>query len=108
MVEVEPDVVLRYWGAALGETFLDNRSELMDNPLADDVPAFRDERYYASGYGMQGPIMNLFQLEMTAKQLFPDQFGEWPTYSPGTYPEMSGNEQLFDRQRVVDIINGDF
>jgi hypothetical protein len=98
---------LRYWGAALGETFLDNRSELMDNPLADDVPAFQDGRYYPSGYGMQGPIMNLFQLEMTAKQLFPDQFGEWPTYTEGVYPEISEDEQLFDRQRVVDIINGD-
>lgn len=107
MVEVAPDIVLRYWGAALGETFLDNRSELMENPLADDVPAFREERYYPSGYGMQGPIMNLFQLEMTAKQLFADQFGEWPTYTETSYPEIPEDEQLFDRQRVVDIINGD-
>ncbi|KZX49102.1 ABC transporter substrate-binding protein [Haloarcula sp. K1] len=107
MVEVEPDVVLRYWGAALGETFLNNRSELMDNPLADDVPAFRDKRYYPSGYGMQGPVMNLFQLEMTAKQLFPDQFGEWPGYENGEpYPEIPEDQQLFARQRVSDAING--
>lgn len=108
LVEVEPDVVLRYWGTALGETFLENRSEIVNNALADDVPAFRNERYYPSGYGMQGPVMNLFQLEMTAKQLFPDRFGEWPTYTEGGYPAIPPEERLFDRQRVVDIVDGDF
>ena len=35
--------------------------------------------------------MNLFQLEMTAKQLYPDRFGEWPGYSSGDpYPENPG------------------
>jgi hypothetical protein len=48
--------------------------------------------------------LNLFRLEMTAKQLYPDQFGEWPGYVNGEpYPE---DEQLFDRQRVADIVRG--
>ncbi|WP_171814693.1 hypothetical protein [Halopiger xanaduensis] len=34
-------------------------------------------------------------------------FGEWPTYEGGPYPEIPEGEQLFDRQRVADIINGD-
>jgi hypothetical protein len=52
--------------------------------------------------------MNLFQLEMTAKQLYPEQFGEWPGYVDGEdYPDVPAEEQLFDRQRVSDAINGD-
>jgi len=54
----------------------------------------------------QGPILNLFQLEMTAKQLYPAKFGEWPTYAEGPYPEIPEDEQLFDRQAVADIIAG--
>ncbi|MBP2251084.1 ABC-type Fe3+-hydroxamate transport system substrate-binding protein [Halarchaeum solikamskense] len=108
LVEAQPDVMLRYWGTALGETFIRGREAVLDNPLADDIPALRDERYYPSGYGMQGPIMSLFNLEMTAKQLYPDQFGEWPGYGSGElYPEISESEQLFDRQAVVDIVSGE-
>ena len=51
--------------------------------------------------------MNLFQLEMTAKQLYPDQFGEWPDYSSGDpYPEIPKGEQLFDRTTVANIVTG--
>jgi ABC-type Fe3+-hydroxamate transport system substrate-binding protein len=107
IAEASPDVMLRYWGTALGETFRDRREELLDRPLAEDIPALDDERYYPSGHGMQGPVMNLFNLEMTAKQLYPEEFGEWPTDTPDSYPEIPEDEQLFDRQRVADIINGD-
>jgi hypothetical protein len=45
---------------------------------------------------------------MTAKQLYPDVFGEWPgDGNEDSYPEISTDEQLFDRQRVADIINSD-
>ncbi|WP_049897177.1 MULTISPECIES: ABC transporter substrate-binding protein [unclassified Haloferax] len=109
MVETAPDVVLRYWGTALGDSFRSNREEVLSNPLADEVPAFRDGRYYPSGNGMQGPIMNLFQLEMTAKQLFPERFGAWPGYGDGeSYPEIPEAERLFDRERVADIVAGEF
>jgi ABC-type Fe3+-hydroxamate transport system substrate-binding protein len=109
LAEAQPDIMLRYWGTALGETFIQGRETVLDNSLADEIPALRDERYYPSGYGMQGPIMSLFNLEMTAKQLYPDQFGEWPGFGSGeAYPEIPEREQLFDRQSVVDIVNGDF
>jgi hypothetical protein len=63
---------------------------------------------YTQGARNQGPLLNLFQLEMTAKQLYPEQFGEWPGYTDGDpYPEIPADEQLFDRQRVADIVNGD-
>jgi len=42
---------------------------------------------------------------MTAKQLYPDIFGEWPTYENGDhYPEIPSAEQLFSRDRVANII----
>ncbi|CQR52776.1 ABC transporter substrate-binding protein [Haloferax massiliensis] len=109
MVETAPDVVLRYWGTALGDSFRSNREEVLSDPLADEVPAFRDGRYFPSGNGMQGPIMNLFQLEMTAKQLFPDRFGAWPGYGDGeSYPEIPAGERLFNRGRVADVVTGEF
>jgi hypothetical protein len=46
---------------------------------------------------------------MTAKQLYPAQFGEWPGYVDGEpYPGIPEAEQLFDRGRVADIITGEF
>jgi hypothetical protein len=51
--------------------------------------------------------MNLFQLEMTAKQLYPDRFGEWLGHIDGeAHPEIPCRERLFDRMRVADIVNG--
>jgi iron complex transport system substrate-binding protein len=38
----------------------------------------------------------LFLTERAAKQMYPDVFGE-----------VTSDEQLFDRQRVADVINGD-
>ncbi|WP_323174204.1 hypothetical protein [Natrialba sp. PRR66] len=44
---------------------------------------------------------------MAAKQIYPEQFGEFPTYNDdGTY-DIPESEQLFSRKRVADIINGD-
>jgi iron complex transport system substrate-binding protein len=44
----------------------------------------------------------MFQTEMAAKQLYPEEFGQW--HGLGETPE---EEQLFDRQRVADIVNGE-
>lgn len=108
IAEAEPDVMLRYWGTALGETFVDAREAVLDHSLAEEIPALDNERYYPSAHGMQGPIMNLFNLEMTAKQLYPEVFGAWPGYGDGAaYPEVPADEQLFDRQRVAAIANGE-
>jgi len=70
-----------------------------------ELTAVQNDRVLASGMRYQGPIMNLFQLEMTAKQLYPAQFGEWPGYESGSsYPEIPADEQLFDRDRVANIV----
>jgi hypothetical protein len=46
-------------------------------------------------------------MEMAAKQVYPETFGEWQAFgADGAYPEFPTEERLFDRQRVADIITG--
>ncbi|MFH5843371.1 ABC transporter substrate-binding protein [Haladaptatus sp. CMAA 1909] len=109
MLELNPDVILQFWGITPDTNMADLRAELEGNAVGQRLAAVANGRVYASGVGGQGPIMNLFQLEMTAKQLYPEQFGEWPGYTDGEpYPEIPEEEQLFDHQRVADIVNGEF
>ena len=109
MAEADPDVILHLWGITPSRSMAEMRQTLEDHPVGSDLTAVQDDRVYAQGMRYQGPIMNLFQIEMGAKQLYPEIFGEWPRYEDGDrYPEIPADEQLFDRQEVADIINGDF
>jgi hypothetical protein len=84
------------------------RNTLENQEAASRVSAVENGRVYAQGARRQGPILNLFQLEMAAKQLYPDEFGEWPGYTDGEpYPEIPAEEQLFDRQRVANSVTDD-
>jgi iron complex transport system substrate-binding protein len=67
-----------------------------------EVAAVTNDRIYPGGTAVQGPIVNMFQTEMVAKQLYPEEFGEWRGL--GETPE---DERLFDRERVANIVNGD-
>ncbi|NEU58497.1 ABC transporter substrate-binding protein [Halorussus sp. MSC15.2] len=107
MLEADPDVILHLWGATPNYSMADTRASLEDHPVGSQLTAVKNDRVYASGMRYQGPIMNLFQIEMTAKQLYPDLFGEWPTYEDGDhYPEIPEGEQLFDREKVASIVTG--
>jgi ABC-type Fe3+-hydroxamate transport system substrate-binding protein len=108
VLEADPDVLLTLWGMTSNVDFEKMRSNLEDHSVGRELSAVQNDRVYTQGTRFQGPVMNLFQLEMTAKQLYPDEFGAWPGYVEGeTYPDFSEDEQLFDRQRVANIINGD-
>ncbi|SFB70759.1 ferrichrome-binding protein [Halobiforma haloterrestris] len=108
MLEADPDVVLHLWGITSRYSIEDVRERLADHPVGSDLEAVRNDRVVAGGMRYQGPIMNLFQTEMTAKQLYPDRFGEWPGYEPGQpYPDIPSDEQLFDRERVAAIVRGE-
>lgn len=108
LLEADPDVILCLAGMADSYRHVTNtRKWLQDDPTVQEVTAVENNRIHTLGGRYQGPLMNLFQTEMAAKQLYPDQFGEWPIYTEGPYPEIPADEQLFDRQRVADIINGD-
>ncbi|ELZ90135.1 ferrichrome-binding protein [Haloferax mucosum ATCC BAA-1512] len=108
MLETDPDVILHLWGMSPGYYIDDIRNQVADHPVGGQLSAIQNDRFFAGGIRFQGPIANLFQLELTAKQLYPEQFGQWPGYVPGeSYPEIPADEQLFDRKRVADIIAGD-
>lgn len=107
MLEADPDVILHLWGMTPNYDMREVRSQLENKSVSQQLSAVKNGRVYAHGLRYQGPIMNLFQLEMTAKQLYPDIFGGWPEYQDGEpYPEIPKDEQLFDRHEVADIVHG--
>jgi len=67
-----------------------------EHTAASELTAVQNGQVYRGGFLYQGPIQNLFLTERAAKQLYPDEFGH-----------VTGDEQLFDRQRVADIVNGE-
>jgi len=108
LLDVDPDVILHQYGVESYYDVAAVREELADHSVASDLAAIENDRFYPSGDPVQGPIMNLFQIEMTAKQLFPERFGEWPAYELGDgYPEIPDDERLFDRDRVAEIVADD-
>ncbi|AUV80665.1 ABC transporter substrate-binding protein [Salinigranum rubrum] len=106
MLEADPDVIFVLGGMSPSMDVTAVRETLEDHSVGSRLSAVRNGRVYAQGARYQGPILNLFQLEMTAKQLYPERFGEWPTYEGGPYPELPEDERLFERERVADVING--
>jgi len=57
------------------------------------VTAIANGEVYRGGYLDQGPIINLFQTELAAQRIFSEEFAD---------------EELFDRKRVSEIIEGGF
>ena len=107
MLKADPDVILHLWGMTPNYEMASVRETLENHSVGSQLSAVRNDRVYAQGMRYQGPIMNLFQLEMTAKQLYPDRFGEWPEYADGQpYPEIPADERLFDRTKVAEAVAG--
>ncbi|QLH81673.1 ABC transporter substrate-binding protein [Halosimplex pelagicum] len=111
LLEADPDVLVFQEAVnALGgqnvygntEAYEGTLDLLRNDDIGRQLSAVEDGRLYPGGTGSQGPIVNLFQTEMLAKQLYPEEFGEWHGFG-----ETPTDEQLFDRQRVADIVNGD-
>jgi len=78
--------------------------QLESDTIAGELQAVKNGRVLPGTATGSGPVTNLFNMEAVAKQLYPDEFGE---YDPSRFPEEQSGEKLFDRQRVADIINGD-
>lgn len=107
MLEFDPDILLHEFGIASYYDVGGVVETLADHPVGSRLTAVETGRVYPSANPVQGPVMNLFQLEMTAKQLYPERFGAWPDDADGdVYPTFPESERLFDRQRVADIIAG--
>jgi iron complex transport system substrate-binding protein len=92
LLEVDPGVLmLRGYETKSGSEFQDSVvSFLQDHETASALTAVENGDVYRAGGLYQGPITNLVLTERTASQLY-DFEGE-----------------LFDRQRVADIVNGEF
>ncbi|TYT60776.1 ABC transporter substrate-binding protein [Natrialba swarupiae] len=67
-------------------------SYMQSHPLADSITAVREGRVYPGGINYEGPITLLFQTEIAAKQVYPEEFTE---------------DDLFDREELAAIITGD-
>jgi iron complex transport system substrate-binding protein len=109
LLEVDPEVVVYHTGLnMIREPETDFQAtvveSLQDDPVAGEVTAIAEGRILPWHEFEQGPIMNLFNVELLAKGLYPGEFGEIDTDAPLENPE---EEQLFDRQRVAEIINGE-
>ncbi len=94
LLQIDPDILLFYTDkhrtrSEFRDTFL---AFLQDHPAASQLTAVQHGDVYPAGGMYQGPIINLSKTERAAKQLFPDEFPR--------------DAQLYDRQRLADIRNG--
>ncbi|ELZ11666.1 putative iron-III ABC transporter periplasmic substrate-binding protein [Halovivax asiaticus JCM 14624] len=98
LLEIDPDAILvRGHERKSPREFRDVvLGYMQDHPVGSELTAVETGRVYRGGYLHQGPIHNLFLTERAAKQLYPDAFGP-----------VTSDTELFDRQRVADIINGE-
>jgi iron complex transport system substrate-binding protein len=95
LLEIDPEVIaIRLSGEITGGWVDENvTAHMREHPIASELTAVKNDRVIYGGMTYQGPIIHLFQLEGAAQGLYPDEFG---------------GEQLFDRDRVADIVNGEF
>lgn len=75
---------------------------LEQDAVGSQLTAVKQGNVFRGGGRYQGPIINLFVTEILAKQLYPETFGAFTAVD-----ETPEKEELFDRQRVADIVNGE-
>jgi iron complex transport system substrate-binding protein len=94
LLELDPDAIVVHWTIQLSESEFDARfrDPLGDHPVGSELTAVDAGRIYRGGTAEQGPIINLFQTELAARQLYPDRF--------------DGDENLFERERLGDAVQG--
>jgi ABC-type Fe3+-hydroxamate transport system substrate-binding protein len=102
MLDVDPDVLIHFSDWQNPDEATDAFFALEDHPVGQQLTPVKEDRLYAGGDAFQGPIINIFQIELTAKQVYPDLFGEPP--EPGNTAELG---KLFDPDRVAAIVKGE-
>lgn len=112
LLEVDPDIIVLHFAVNYRDWKGKDATqatveELRNSSLGQELTAVQDDNLYIGGTPYQGPIINLFQTEMLGKQLYPDEFGEWPgDVTDDTLPDIPDDEQLFDREKLAEIITG--
>ncbi|MBO4248942.1 ABC transporter substrate-binding protein (plasmid) [Halomicrobium sp. IBSBa] len=94
LLEIDPDsLLLRYHkqGKSREEFEASILSYMQDHPVGSQLTAVQEGRVFRGGPIYAGPLHNLFMIER---------------YATGYFPEAFTGDELFDRQRLADIING--
>ncbi|KZX49089.1 MULTISPECIES: ABC transporter substrate-binding protein [Haloarcula] len=104
LLEVDPDYIgmIGYLSYIDDEQFQGIVETAQNHETLSQLSAVENGNFVRTGGQYMGPIIDLFSTEALAKQLYPEEFGEWL----GSIDEVPADEQLFDRQRVADIVNG--
>jgi iron complex transport system substrate-binding protein len=76
-----------------------------NHEVGSQLTAVQADRILPGPTAEQGPLVNAFQTELTARLFYPAEFGELDMAAPLDVPD---EEQLFDRGRVAEIIDGNF
>lgn len=114
LLETDPEIIVVHWGIGTTgdtetfspETFRERYvTPMEEHSVGSQLTAVQKENVYPGAYGSQGPLINLLQTELVAQQMYPDEFGE---FNSAQFPTVPEEFRLFDRQRVANIINGEF
>ena len=118
LLEVDPDLILVHWGITTGsvtfggdgafdaDQFHEQFVAPMENhKVGSQLTAVQADRILPGPTAEQGPLVNAFQTELTARLFYPAEFGELDMAAPLDVPD---EEQLFDRGRVAEIIDENF
>ena len=95
LLDIDPEILFFYTDehrprAEFRETYL---AFMQEHSTASQLTAVQNGAVYPAGGMYQGPIINFSKTERAARQLYPGEFDR--------------DEQLFDRQRLGAIIQGD-
>ncbi len=94
LLEIDPDAIAIRLQGEITDSYVGRNvvEHMRQHDVASELSAVENDRVFYGGVTYQGPIIHLFQLERAARGLYPDAFDD---------------EQLFDRQRLADIVHGD-
>ena len=94
LLQYDPDVLVFHFGVSHSTEaeFEEKVARMEEDPVGSELSAVQNGRLFRGGTPYQGPILNLFQTELAARQFYPDEFGD---------------EELFDRERVRAIVEGE-
>ncbi|MEM4780875.1 MAG: ABC transporter substrate-binding protein [Halalkalicoccus sp.] len=98
LLEYDPEVLVFVYATIKQKTPERFESEVIEplrnHDLGSQLQAVENDRIAMGTSAFPGPITELFGTELLAQQIYPDA--------------SDADEQLFDRERVADIINGEF
>ena len=94
LLELDPDVIVVHWTIQLSES--EFTAEFVDpfeaDPVGSELTAVQNDRVFKGGTAEQGPIINLFQTELAAEQL---------------YPDIIDGRELFSRDELASAVTGE-